>query len=126
MLEDVIQIEIKTDCKDYEPKHIVLWNPSPIDLIKASKEYPKTFIFSFDTTPVEDIENSPDYSVLSKYLEIWNEDTREYECVENPECILSYKDNMFYILTPVYIGHFPKDKHESIAEQLVKTTPRIN
>lgn len=120
-LQDIVKIEISRDTipLPYSYEYCLLVDATVDEVIGCAMSYPKAFVFTFDTTPVDRIHEMLDYTPLHPAIEEYMDDDGDimHRFAEG-----SYKPWMDRLVQCLYIGNFKVEDHESVIKQFIEVS----
>jgi hypothetical protein len=120
MLDEVIKIEISTTgtFKPYTSDYCVLVDATVDEVIECAEKYPKSLVFTFDTTPEDKIfTDMIDYTPLSPEFEEYTDEWGEIDTRVNQD---TYKPWMTRLVQCLYIGNIPVESHSTVIDNYIK------
>lgn len=119
MPDEVIKIEINTSdiFKPYTAQYCVLVNATVDEVIECADKYPEAFIFTFDTTPMDKLNEMVDYTPLHPIIEEYVDEDGDVmdRFVEG-----THKPWMDRLVQCLYIGNFKAEDHQAVIKQFVE------
>jgi hypothetical protein len=121
--DEVVKIEISHNtipANPYTATYCVLVNATVEEVIECAEKYPKAFVFTFDTTPVDRIkQDTLDYTPLQPVIEEYMDEDGD---IMHRYAEGSYKPWMERLVQRLYIGNFKAEDHKTAIDQFVENS----
>ena len=121
ILDKIVTVEINHNtiqATPYTATYCVLVDATVQEVIECAVKYPKAFVFTFDTTPVDRIkQDMVDYTPLHPVIEEYMDDDGD---IMQRYADGSYKPWMDRLVQCLYIGNFKTEDHKIVIERFVE------